>query len=276
LEGFVVSGSACILVADRPQGRRDPRGELGLFGVLPWGGKDQFDPRKRGTPNQGVRNEANPPRTTGVDGEVGGEADAGTGCTNKANFPAQPETNESRREQEGPPTAANCAKQSQLPPSLLEDKCFVRKELWIIGKAQSLGETKPIPAGTVVDKAGKGADAAGGTNRAKQTQFPTGRPGWANADTGRPKRAKRSQFPPGQQWAGPARLPTPPVGPIVRNEANLPRPAERAPAARAGKVVAAGGRRAKQSQFPGLGRHGGGGIRHHLAAASGACAGVRA
>ena len=36
-----------------------PVDHLGRFGVPPWDGKDQFDPRKRGTPNRNMRNKPN-------------------------------------------------------------------------------------------------------------------------------------------------------------------------------------------------------------------------
>ena len=51
----------CPRQRSAPEARRPD--DLGPFGVPPWGGKDRSDPRKRGTPNEGVRNKANPPRS---------------------------------------------------------------------------------------------------------------------------------------------------------------------------------------------------------------------
>jgi hypothetical protein len=61
-----VSGSARILVEDLPRRRRDPVGDPGPFGVPPLGGKNQSDPRKRGTPNECVRNKASFQPATGA------------------------------------------------------------------------------------------------------------------------------------------------------------------------------------------------------------------
>ena len=87
LEGFVVSGPVCALVEDWPQRNSDPRGDLGLFRVPPSGGKDQSDPRKRGTPNEGVRNEANfPIRTEMGRAKAPAEASLGLIVSNEPNL----------------------------------------------------------------------------------------------------------------------------------------------------------------------------------------------
>ena len=80
----------------------------------------------------------------------------------------------------------------------MEDKCFMEKELHLIGNVRSLGETKPIPARTVVEEAGKGVPMplVGPIVPNKPNGPQAGREG-ANAGTARPKRAKRSQFPAG-------------------------------------------------------------------------------
>ena len=115
----------------------------------------------------------------------------------------------------------NRAKQSQF-----HVKCFMGKELRHAGSPRGFCETKPIPAG--------------GQERARAGKV-------AHAATTGSKRAKRSQFPHGQQWARVGKVPVPPVGPIVRNEANSPTSAlwERSCV-----TSAAHGDSAKQSQFP--------------------------
>ena len=59
-----MSGSARILVEDLPQRRGDTRGDLGPFGVPRLRGSDWSFPPQGGTPNEGVRNEANLPART--------------------------------------------------------------------------------------------------------------------------------------------------------------------------------------------------------------------
>ena len=68
-----MSGPIRVLVEDLPRSRRDPVGDPGPFGVPPSGGKDQSDPRKRGTPNECVRNKANCPAKTGMDESRAGQ-----------------------------------------------------------------------------------------------------------------------------------------------------------------------------------------------------------
>ena len=73
------------------------------FGVPPWGGNDWSDPRKRGTPNEGVRNKAN--------SRPGGK----------------------------------------------KSKYLAVKELWQVGPAMGLGQTKPT-ARTAVGKGRQGRE----------------------------------------------------------------------------------------------------------------------
>jgi hypothetical protein len=172
-----VSGPACVLVEDPPQRHYRPGGDPGPFGVPRLRGSDRSFPPQGGTPNEGVRNEANSPRATGADVDRRGrrrsrrwarlykrsqfadtgrdrhgpekalvEPSFGPTAPNEPNFQAG----------EGVPTTINCAKQTQSGRSDTKGKCFIEKELWRIRHARSLGKTKPIPTRTTTAKGRQG------------------------------------------------------------------------------------------------------------------------
>jgi hypothetical protein len=169
-----MSSKVRVLVEDLPQRHSDPRANLGPFGVPPWGGKDRSDPRKRGTPNQCVRNKANarrppaadrgPTAPNKADWRAGTLALHGSVVRNKANaFPA---------------------KQRASP---LQDKSYDVLDLQGASTKQSQSSRGQPWTGT-----GDAADAAGGIKRAKRSQLASPRP--KGAPPGGVS-AKRSQFP---------------------------------------------------------------------------------
>ena len=207
-----MSGSARILVEDLPQRREDPSGDLGLFGVPPWGGKDQSDPRKRGTPNDSVRNEANFPHRQEWVGRARSPAEPTLGPLVQTKPIALPRPEWTRTGRiEKAPTAANCAKRSQLPRA---------------GRNGRGPEGSPLPAApgrNVRNKANcpratrrastlcirSYDELAAQTTLAKQSQFPRGQPwtkaGKAAGAVGRTHRAKRSQLAPHRPEEGTGR-----------------------------------------------------------------------
>ena len=187
-------GSESVLIEDVPQRRGYPGGDLGPFGVPPWGGKDRSDPRKRGTPNGGVRNKANLPRAGNV-AQARGWAEA----PNKANSP--------HRQKRAP--TGEVAGGPSLGPAVQTNPIWRHGQRWA--------------------RAGEGA---GGTvaqaDCAKRTQLAPRRPERAAAAkaatpavTGDKHTNEANSRWSGSRRRGPARSPTPTLpGPNVRNKPN--------------------------------------------------------
>jgi hypothetical protein len=281
-----MNSQARVLVEDLPQRHRGHRGDPGPFGVPRDGqspddwllsnadreigvpGKDQSDPRKRGTPNEGVRNKANLQATTGAGADGRGRqrnrrwdrlykqtqsTDAGEqSCETKPIPCGRVAMAEGRR---GRPCRYCGAKTCETKPIPRERRrghvlCGKRvmthwtrkgpRQNKANPRADSGGQGPPRllvpPAGPIVrNKANSRADSSG-PGPARLPVLPAG-PIVRNEANSRTDGG-------GQ---GPATPPVPSVGPSVRNEANLPR-ADR-------KRRRPAGFPAKQSQFPGSGRH---------------------
>jgi len=198
-----------------PEARRH-RGDLGPFGAPPWGGKDPSDPRKRGTPNECVRNKANPPRATGADANARGRrgsrrwdrwykqsqfAAAGGNREKQSQFPpCGPLWSRAGEAAHAATAGPKRAEQSQFAPHRPE-RAPAGREHRHRGQAC---ETKPIPPAL----------------RGRQVLLEKGvmthliRKG---------PRQNKANSRPDESGQGPAKLPATPVEPKVRNKANLPR-----------------------------------------------------
>ena len=225
-----MSGPARVLVEDLPRRRRDPGGDLGPFGVPPWGGKDQSDPRKRGTANECVRNKANLPAATGAGANGRGRrrsrrwdrrykqsqfADMDRDGRGPAKAPAEPSLGAIAQTNPICPAPAGKALPGG-PQALPTLGASASNKANFHGQA-GMGEGRQI-----------GLAGAAGPKRAKQSQFPTERQeeqvlGRTRVVTNRTRnrpRPNKANFRPDRNGRGPGRLPVPPVEPSAPNKAN--------------------------------------------------------